>query len=301
MKLSGLHFLLTYQCTFECDHCFVWGSPWQSGTMTLEMIRKALRQAQEIGTVRSIYFEGGEPMLYYPVLLEAVRLAVGMGFETGIVSNAYWATSLEDAREWLRPFVGLIQDLSVSTDLYHYDESVSQQARHAMQAAQELGIPLGVLSIAPPETAETDSPAVGQIPLGESGVMFRGRAVEKLAPQAKKLPWNEFNGCPYEDLREPGRVHLDPLGYLHVCQGISIGNLFEVSLKEISDRYVPEEHPVIGPLLVGGPAELARKYEISPPGGYADACHLCYQVRVALRQRFPEELTPDQMYGVFEN
>ena len=38
MKLSGLHLLLTYQCTFECDHCFVWGSPWQTGTLTLEQI-----------------------------------------------------------------------------------------------------------------------------------------------------------------------------------------------------------------------------------------------------------------------
>ena len=27
MKLSGLHFLLTYRCVYECDHCFVWGSP----------------------------------------------------------------------------------------------------------------------------------------------------------------------------------------------------------------------------------------------------------------------------------
>ena len=31
MKLTGLHLLLTYQCVLECDHCFVWGSPWQKG------------------------------------------------------------------------------------------------------------------------------------------------------------------------------------------------------------------------------------------------------------------------------
>ena len=40
LKLNGLHLLLTYQCTFECDHCFVWGSPWQTGTMTIAMIRQ---------------------------------------------------------------------------------------------------------------------------------------------------------------------------------------------------------------------------------------------------------------------
>jgi hypothetical protein len=33
---------------------------------------------------------------------------------------------------------------------------------------------------------------------------------------------------------------------------------------------------------------------------YADACHFCYEARRALRTRFPEILTPDQMYGVIE-
>ncbi len=42
MKLEGLHILLTYQCTYECDHCFVWGSPWQTGTLTFEQIEKIL-------------------------------------------------------------------------------------------------------------------------------------------------------------------------------------------------------------------------------------------------------------------
>ena len=63
MKLSGLHLLLTYQCTFECEHCFAWGSPWQNGVMKLEEIQFFLRQAKEAGTITSIYFEGEEPFL----------------------------------------------------------------------------------------------------------------------------------------------------------------------------------------------------------------------------------------------
>jgi molybdenum cofactor biosynthesis enzyme MoaA len=39
VKLSGLHLLLTYECNFECDHCFVWGSPQNTGTMTLKDIQ----------------------------------------------------------------------------------------------------------------------------------------------------------------------------------------------------------------------------------------------------------------------
>ena len=71
MKLSGLHLLLTYQCTFECDHCFVWGSPRQRGVLSLAQIEDVLDQAKEAG-VESVYFEGGEPFLYCASMVEGI-------------------------------------------------------------------------------------------------------------------------------------------------------------------------------------------------------------------------------------
>ncbi|CAG0929322.1 hypothetical protein TFLX_01254 [Thermoflexales bacterium] len=297
MKLSGLHLLLTYQCTFECDHCFVWGSPWQQGTMTLENIRQILHEAQDLGTITSIYFEGGEPFLYYATLLAGVRLAKAAGFEIGIVSNSYWATSVDDASEWLRPFAGLISDLSVSSDLYHYDEQLSRQVQQACTAADQLGIPIGTISIAAPEAADLAA-VVGQLPESEAGVMYRGRAAEKLSGKAQQSPWSKFTACPYEDLREPGRIHVDPFGNLHICQGIVIGNLFQTPLKELCAAYDPETHPIVGPLLRGGPIELVKHYGLSQREAYADACQLCYEARRDLRDRFPEILAPDQVYGL---
>ncbi len=299
MKLTGLHLLLTYQCTFECDHCFVWGSPWQTGTLTLEGIRRIVHEARDLGTITSMYFEGGEPFLYYATLLAGVRLAREAGFEVGIVSNSYWATSVEDAIEWLRPLAGLIGGLSVSSDLYHYDEMLSRQARNACTAAGQLGIPIGTISIAPPAPVDAASPAVvGQLPESESGVMYRGRAAENLSGRVRQHPWSQFTTCPCEDLREPGRVHVDPLGNLHICQGLVIGNLFQTPLKEICERYDPDEHPIAGPLLRGGPVELVKEYSLFHRETYADACHLCYEARRDLRPRFPEILAPDQAYGV---
>ncbi|MBI5564331.1 MAG: radical SAM protein [Chloroflexi bacterium] len=297
MKLSGLHLLLTYQCTFECDHCFVWGSPRQSGVMTLENIRHILSEARDLGTIESIYFEGGEPFLYYAVLLEGVRLAKQQGYAVGVVSNSYWATSVEDALAWLKPLAGLIDDLSISSDEYHFDEQLSQQARNARTAADRLGIPIGVISVAQPATAEAAA-IVGQLPEGESGVMYRGRAAVKLIDRAPRRPWTEFTACPHEDLREPGRVHVDPFGNLHTCQGIVIGNLFDTPLKDICEAYDPDAHPIAGPLLRGGPVELVRQYNVPHDSAYADACHLCYEARLALRDRFEKILAPDQVYGV---
>jgi MoaA/NifB/PqqE/SkfB family radical SAM enzyme len=296
MKLTGLHLLLTYECNFECDHCFVWSGPKQHGTMTLDRVERVLDQAAALGGLEWIYFEGGEPFLYYGVLLAGVRRAAERGFRVGIVSNAYWATAMKDALEWLRPMARLVQRLQISSDLYHGREPLRPEAKTAAAAADELGIPTGIISVAQPERADAPS-AVGQLPESESAVMYRGRAAERLAPDAPKHPWAGFTACPYENLRDPGRVHVDPLGHVHICQGISLGNLFETPLAELCASYDPDAHPITGPLLAGGPAELARREKLVPADGYADACHLCDAARRELRDRYPDILAPDQVYG----
>ena len=85
---------------------------------------------------------------------------------------------------------------------------------------------------------------------------------------------------------------------MHICQGISLGNVFRTPLVEICQRYEAEAHPITGPLLAGGPAELVRHYNLPHAERYADACHLCDAARRQLRPEFSEILMPDQMYGV---
>jgi hypothetical protein len=296
MKLNGLHILLTYQCTFECDHCFVWGSPWQDGVMTLDQLHKVLSQAREVDSLEWIYFEGGEPFLYYPILLRGVQMATAMGFHVGIVTNAFWATSLTDALTWLRPFADLIEDLTISCDLYHFSELNSPFVIHASAAAEALHITLGTISVAQPEETNI-SRQVGQIPSGSSAVMYRGRAATKLVGRAILKPWTNFTSCPHEDLRDPGRVHIDPYGNLHICQGITLGNVFTTTLREICEGYYADSHPICGPLLKNGPVGLAQEYDLQIEDQYADACHLCFESRRALREQFPGFLLPDEMYG----
>ena len=264
--------------------------------MTIRNIRRILKEAKDAG-IEWIFFEGGEPFLYYALLVQGVRCAASSGFHIGVLSNGYWATDFEDALECLRPFAGLIQDFTISSDLYHHNKAMSEQAEYAKAAAEKLGIPIGVISIAQPEV--TDSAAtLGKLPLGESTVMYRGRAATVLASRAVKQPWKQFVKCTRERLQDPGRVHVDPLGNMHVCQGISIGNLYRAPLGELCERYSPESDPIIGPLLDGGPVELIHRYRLPHEEEYADACQLCYEARRALRTRFPDVLGPDQMYGV---
>ena len=150
--------------------------------MTLRDIQDILQQAEDTGTVQWIYFEGGEPFLYYAILLKGVQEAASKGFQVGIVSNGYWATSEEDAIEWLRPFAGLVQDLSISSDLYHWNEKHSQQVRNANPQQRVWEFRSGSSALPNPRRSMRPQPSAN-CPTGESAVMYRGRAVEKLAAQ----------------------------------------------------------------------------------------------------------------------
>jgi Radical SAM superfamily/4Fe-4S single cluster domain len=296
MKLDGLHLLLTHQCTFECDHCFVFGSPFQSGTMTIDLIKNILKQAKEAKSIEWIYFEGGEPFLYYQTMLAGINAAANAGFKIGIVTNSYWATSEEDALLCMEPLIGKVQDFTISSDLFHYTEKVSQQSKIVTRVAEKLKIPIGVICIELPEYNAVST--IGQIPPESSSVMYRGRAAVKLTLSATLYPAKLFTSCPHENLIEPGRVHIDPFGNLHICQGLAIGNLNHKSITEICSEYDAANHPIIGPLLEGGPIRLAEKYNLHYNDYYADACHLCYESRKLLRNEFPAILRPDQMYCV---
>lgn len=297
MELTGIHVLLTYMCILECDHCFTWGSPRNWGTMRLKGLLEILRQARDLDSVRWVYFEGGEPFVHYPLLARAIEHAHTLGFKVGVVTNAYWATTPDDARIWLAPLAAALSDLSVSTDPFHGEQTLARHARMAQQAAEELGIPTEFLTVC--EQSAVDAPSVRAFASGASDVMHRGRAAEKLVHGKPLLDWRTFDSCPHEELGAPTRVHIDPFGHVHLCQGIALGNVFETDLAEICRRYEPTADPVIGPLHSGGPAELGRRYGVMGNDCFVDACHLCYAVRTKLRERFPKTLAPDQMYGLF--
>lgn len=284
----------------KCDHCFVYSGPNAKGTFTLNRLREVFDEIPKIGTIEWVYFEGGEPFLFYPLMLEAIKIAHNMGFKTGVVTNAYWAISEEDAELWLRPFCELrLLDLSISDDSFHYEDERDNPAKRALGAAKKLGIPVNTISVEKYtiEAGIDKEQAKGE-PVIRGGAMFRGRAVEKLTEGLPKRGWEEFTECPYEDLKDPERVHIDPYGHVHVCQGLSIGNIWESPLSKIIKDYDANSHPICGPLIRGGPALLAKEYNVRHDDMYIDACHLCYLVRLALLDKCQKYLAPRQVYGL---
>lgn len=295
--LTGVHFLLTYACSFECDHCFVYSSPQARGTFTLNQIKRVFEELTNIETLQQVYFEGGEAFLFYPLMVKGIKIARDKGLKVGIVTNAYWATTEEDAELWLKPLLKLgISDLSLSDDTFHSEDEKESLAKHALTAAKRLGMPVGVISIEEPRV-EKGQDTVKEAPVIGGSTMFRGRAVEKLIKGLPTRPWRDFTECPYEDLENPKRVHLDSYGNVHLCQGLSMGNMWQTPLSELINNYDCDSHPICKLLVKGGPAHLAKEYGIKHYDEYVDACHLCYDLRLKLLGRFPEYLAPRQVYG----
>ncbi len=222
IRLDGIHFLVTYRCTYACDHCFVWGSPDAEDAMTLAQITSVIDQGAELG-LTDVYFEGGEPTLAYPIVLAAAKHARERGLDAGIVSNCFWATSVADAKVWLAPFAEIgLSDLSLSSYAYFVEDANEEQLRNAVLAARELGIPASVLEVGAP--ADIGVPGACSGDVGE--VMHKGRAAVALAPARASRPPETLITCPFEDFTDPGRAHVGPDGELQICQGISAGNVF---------------------------------------------------------------------------
>ena len=169
----------------------------------------------------------------------------------------------------------------------------------ARKAADKLNIPVSSISINEPKVEmRSDSEYEKGEPVIGGGVVFRGRAVETLIKGLPRKNWEELIECPYEDLKGLGRIHVDPFGNAQICQGLSIGNFWETPLSELIKNYDPDKHPICGPLFRGGPAQLIKKYGVEHEEFYVDECHMCYKARLALIDKYPQYLTPRQVYGL---
>src|SRR5690606_38937905 len=110
-----------------------------------------LKQAKKTGTVKDIFFEGGEPFLFYPLLLEGIKKASSVGFKVGIVTNAYGANSREDAELWIKPLIDAgLSYMHISNDEFHYEDEKENPATIAYSVALDFEIETLCINIEKP-------------------------------------------------------------------------------------------------------------------------------------------------------
>lgn len=309
MRPKALHLLLTYKCNNFCSHCFVFSGPDKNGkVLSVNEAGKLFLDAKKLGGIEMVYLEGGEPFLEYDAMAGVIKRGCKAGLKVGVITNCLWARSKEMAMAKLLPIREYITELIFSCDEYHNN---FKEVRQAILAARSLNIPFVINTIlANAKPTFTLRECVYTLPKCDrvfryGHLRYVGRASENLTKNVPKRPYYVFTKCTYYDvtspfdihsgLAEPLSIHIDPYGYVQLCQGLCIGNVFKNSLDDIIKNYKPLEHPIIGPILRGGPARLAKDFGLD--GEFVDGCQLCYTVRRQLRMRFPKILAPEVVYG----
>ena len=140
-----LSIMPTYTCTAECRDCGTLSSPRDRTRLPLEAILAAIDQAKDAG-FGNVVFTGGEATLRWKDLLVSIAHAREQGFPTRIVTNAYWATTLQRAGERLDELIAAgLDEINYSTGDEHVRFVPLERVVHATVAALERQLKVHVM------------------------------------------------------------------------------------------------------------------------------------------------------------
>jgi len=109
----------TYACPAQCKNCGTVSSPRDRNNIGLDTMLSAINQASELGFF-NVVFTGGEATMRWDDLIEAIRQANRLKLPTRLVTNAYWATSEDEANHRIRELVDAgLMEINFSTGDEH--------------------------------------------------------------------------------------------------------------------------------------------------------------------------------------
>jgi MoaA/NifB/PqqE/SkfB family radical SAM enzyme len=264
---SQLGIILTGKCNIRCRHCMYNCQPDTKMELGWLVIERLIKEASAIENITQIHFTGGEPFLELDTLFKAVNLCKLLGLKVSVVTNGYWAVSVNVAKQILEKLDGLTL-LEVSTDSFHQEFVSIDRIRNVILACNELGINKCVrVSFLNDPVSEIEnikkhlSPVEGLYELSQQPVLPIGRAASHINLDLifSYDPKGVFcRGADFPLIISNGNVS--------ACCGPSVswlgdhplllGNIFKQGLKEISDA--ADLNPIIHILRLWGPSELVN-------------------------------------------
>jgi len=290
MELKSLAFLLTDRCNASCGMCCFSCTPHNRTLLDIGLVKDYIRQAAELGTVKSINFSGGEAIMYYDELLECIACAKSYGFRSTLVSNGFWAADMEKGRALLGGLVAEgLTDLSLSVDQFHQEYVPLTSVRNAMRLAEEFHVlsAITLVELRDGFSAAFSMDALRPLIYGKNLIVYpafpAGAAVKNIpddqfirvcAPDSARCPFDHtftvlFDGsvlmCCSQFSREIPPVHL--------------GRYETTTLKDAIHNF--NNNPYLYVLLSEGfkfYVDLARSLGFSVDEHYCVACHLCHHL-----------------------
>jgi Predicted Fe-S oxidoreductases len=85
-----------------------------------QLMESIFEQLKKVQTIKVVVFTGGETTLQKEKLLKGLNLARDCGFSSRVVTNAWWATSKENADQFVKELVDAgLSEINTSFDDYH--------------------------------------------------------------------------------------------------------------------------------------------------------------------------------------
>ena len=141
--ISRIVFSVTYDCPISCKYCVTESGPWGGPALDASFMDSVIDEALELGSLVSIVFTGGEPLLKMHDVKQAIGYAHQHRLWTRIVTNSFWATTPDVALRTLGDLkqAGLCE-INLSCDDLHQEHIPLERVRNAFHAAKKLDLPI---------------------------------------------------------------------------------------------------------------------------------------------------------------
>ncbi len=290
MRLDGLAFLMTDKCNASCDVCCFSCTPNGKALLDKELIKDYIRQAAEIGTVKTVSFSGGEAILYYDQLKECMEYAKSFGFRTTLITNGFWGKDYQKGYEMIKGLseAGMTK-MTISVDRFHQEYIPIESVRNAIRIATVLGVALTIsmmdlkngksvydsIEALRPEIYGKELTVYPAFPVGKAAETIDQEEVICICESSTSL-------CPFDNFII---VHFDG-SMLMCCSQFSsfipmthLGTFGETSLKEAIDNFNKNDHLyVMFSHGLSWYAELAKKLGFPVKKTYSGPCHMCHEL-----------------------
>jgi MoaA/NifB/PqqE/SkfB family radical SAM enzyme len=287
--VTSIAILYSYKCNFQCKHCSVSAGPQHSEILSMDYVEKTIKEASEIASIQVVVATGGEPTLFPSHLEFLIRAASDLGLVTRLVTNAWWARTLEAVRARIKRWRRLgLEELNVSFDDFHAEHlrayGGEQNIVNAVRAAVDEGLRVAV-AITKTLHSRIDAAYVRRI-LGELAdevviledfISPTSRATCLYAETPRSLP--PAGGCAHAG----SEISIHPNGDVAFCCGhiiadpasgwfTRVGNIKREHLWDVVDRI--RRNALIWYLRLLGPHALVRKFNEGEEVKHM--CHACH-------------------------
>jgi len=315
--------LFTYRCSINCRHCcFGCAGDRPDVAMTARQCADALGMLHETGRV--VHVAGGEAMLYWARLSEAVRVAHAEGNSPHFIeTNCSFAVNEDVVRERLTFLAAHgLKGILASADPFHQEFVPPERFILVRRIAQEVFGARNFYGSHRPDAEIEHLQAIARddalrrdyvrayppVIVGTAHAKL-AQYLDGVAPQDPNLPtrgWRRGKAkgekaCRAEFAAETmWELHIDPYGNIQTNCGMILGSVARVRPARLladgpenANRFVQ----AVAKEGALGLADLARReHGFMPPDQVTQTCELCYLARRFLRRFHPDVFGPAEVY-----